>query len=93
MFSFCAYLSDPDLPAGQQEVLDVPPALGRVQLGLEEQRGTDRLLEPFQVGSNSLNECFGSYDCGRGDVDAGDGARPHVVGDVAQHHAVLQRGR
>lgn len=25
-------------------------------------------------------------------MDAGDGARPHVIGQVAQHHAVRQGG-
>ena len=79
------HLSDAHLPAGQQEVLHVPPALGRIQLGLERINQL-LLIRRFKTDSSS-------YHSRRGHVYGRHGPGPDMVCDVAQDDAVLQRRR
>ncbi len=69
------YLSDAHLPAGQQEVLHVPPALGRIQLGLERINQL-LLIRRFKTDSSS-------YHSRRGHVYGRHGPGPDMVCDVA----------
>ena len=97
-FANYTHISDSDLPASQEKVLHVSPAFRGVQLGLERQK--ERKYEcafiadgiSFRNNRKEASKFFlYPYHRGRGNVDAGDRSRLHVVGDVAEHDPVLER--
>ena len=79
-----SYLSNAHFATCKQEIFDVAPTLGHVQLWLKK--------EGFVPSNGNLVRLrYVPYHGGGRDVDGGYRSGLHVVGDVTQYDAVLQR--
>lgn len=89
-----SYLRQADLSAGVQEVLYVSPTLGHAEFGLEVQKGTQsrsRVAGHLKYSSQGSKVGTHTHHRRGWNVDAADGARADVIGQVAEDDAVHQR--